>query len=604
MQRLTVQDALRQAMELARAGQHEPAARLLHGVLATTPDQPDALQLLGMIARSNGAHRDAVAYFQRSLTISPHQPHVLNNLGNALLALGRNDEAVQAYRDALRLKSDYADARLNMGLALLAAGELGAARDTLEQAVQAAPRDGKAWAALGRTHRAAGHLEEAVTAFDTSLEIRPGHIATMHNLGVALRLSGRAREALTLLEHCAAADPRSGEIRYNLGHCLQDLGDFAAAIAAYRAAIAIRPDDREAHDSLARLHWQTGDLGDYLASYEDALKRNPDDTGLLADFANRLNLGGRAQEAMALLSPVIARGVESGALRHRMAQALWARGETAAALGHLEAARALAPGDTKIARELARSLIILEQLDDAQEVLTSVLGSDPHDQQAIAYQALCWGLSGDPRAGRINDYNRFVSVRTLQPPPSMGDVSAFNARLETVLAALHTMTQHPLEQTLRGGTQTVGDLLDRDIPEIAMIRTMIEAGIRDYIAALPDDPDHPFFGRKAGHFRFNGSWSVRLRDSGFHMNHLHPEGWISSCYYVGLPEAVDFASGHQGWLKFGETALDLGARESIAQLVRPAVGTLVLFPSYFYHGTVPFAGDDHRTTIAFDVVPD
>jgi hypothetical protein len=30
---------------------------------------------------------------------------------------------------------------------------------------------------------------------------------------------------------------------------------------------------------------------------------------------------------------------------------------------------------------------------------------------------------------------------------------------------------------------------------------------------------------------------------------------------------------------------------------------LVLFPSYMYHGTTPFDGEDYRTTIAFDVVP-
>jgi len=37
--------------------------------------------------------------------------------------------------------------------------------------------------------------------------------------------------------------------------------------------------------------------------------------------------------------------------------------------------------------------------------------------------------------------------------------------------------------------------------------------------------------------------------------------------------------------------------------VRPAVGTLVLFPSYFWHGTVPFSGAPARLTVAFDAVP-
>ncbi|MGH8111927.1 MAG: putative 2OG-Fe(II) oxygenase, partial [Rhodanobacteraceae bacterium] len=38
--------------------------------------------------------------------------------------------------------------------------------------------------------------------------------------------------------------------------------------------------------------------------------------------------------------------------------------------------------------------------------------------------------------------------------------------------------------------------------------------------------------------------------------------------------------------------------------VCPQTGMLVLFPSYFWHGTVPFSDDDTRLTVAFDAVPD
>jgi hypothetical protein len=31
---------------------------------------------------------------------------------------------------------------------------------------------------------------------------------------------------------------------------------------------------------------------------------------------------------------------------------------------------------------------------------------------------------------------------------------------------------------------------------------------------------------------------------------------------------------------------------------------LVLFPSYFWHGTVPISGNQTRLTVAFDAVPD
>jgi hypothetical protein len=94
-----------------------------------------------------------------------------------------------------------------------------------------------------------------------------------------------------------------------------------------------------------------------------------------------------------------------------------------------------------------------------------------------------------------------------------------------------------------------------------------------------------------------------LHSSGYHSNHLHNEGWISSAYYVALPDEVADSASGQGALKFGESKFALGESDRPEQFVRPAVGKLVLFPSYFWHGTVPFVSQGARLTIAFDVVP-
>ena len=94
---------------------------------------------------------------------------------------------------------------------------------------------------------------------------------------------------------------------------------------------------------------------------------------------------------------------------------------------------------------------------------------------------------------------------------------------------------------------------------------------------------------------------MQLRPSGFHTNHVHPRGWLSSAYYIALPE-TSAAEPNGGWLKFGEPGprIDGCAAE---YSIKPAEGMLVLFPSYMWHGTVPFHDKAARTTIAFDVVP-
>ena len=70
-----------------------------------------------------------------------------------------------------------------------------------------------------------------------------------------------------------------------------------------------------------------------------------------------------------------------------------------------------------------------------------------------------------------------------------------------------------------------------------------------------------------------------------------------------VPDSAADAHAKQGWIKFGEPHFDAGPKASVRRAIQPVPGTLVLFPSYMWHGTVPFRSSESRTTIAFDVVP-
>jgi hypothetical protein len=118
----------------------------------------------------------------------------------------------------------------------------------------------------------------------------------------------------------------------------------------------------------------------------------------------------------------------------------------------------------------------------------------------------------------------------------------------------------------------------------------IDAPIRRHIAAI---------GAGDQGYAMAGAWSVRLGDSGFHINHVHPEGWLSSAFYVRLPTDM---RGQEGWLKFGEPGPPTAPHLPPEHLVQPEPGLLVLFPSYMWHGTVPFSSAEQRLTCAFDIV--
>jgi hypothetical protein len=131
--------------------------------------------------------------------------------------------------------------------------------------------------------------------------------------------------------------------------------------------------------------------------------------------------------------------------------------------------------------------------------------------------------------------------------------------------------------------------------------SMLDAPIREYIGALDRTSSHPVDRRARAGYAISGSWSVQLQPGGFHIDHVHPRGWLSSAYYVSLPDVSDRES-RGGWLKFGEPGTRI-AGLGPEHFVQPEEGMLVLFPSYLWHGTVAFTAGARRLTAAFDVIP-
>jgi hypothetical protein len=231
-----------------------------------------------------------------------------------------------------------------------------------------------------------------------------------------------------------------------------------------------------------------------------------------------------------------------------------------------------------------------------------MLDVDPDDQAVLARQATAWRLLGDPRYGALYDYDRHVRPYVIDTPAGWPSLAAYLADLTQAVVAAHDFATHPFDQSLRGGSQTSQNLaLSRDPVLVAFFRA-IDGPIRAHMAHLRDADPEGLGRRYLGDYALSGTWSVFLRPKGFHVDHIHPMGWLSSAFYVETPQAPA-GDPHAGWIKFGQPGVPTRPALGPEHFVRPQAGTLVLFPSYMWHGTVPFDSDERRITIAFDVQP-
>ncbi len=600
----TLIDAMRRVSALLQSGNF----RIAHDQLATiVVDNPDFVEAQRLLAGAKQALGDAVGaekLLREALARDPDWTPTLATLGELLLNSGRASEAEALLQRALAGSPPYPRA------ALVLARYYNDLQRPAQALAVAAPLcvDGNADAELAAQHIAAlaalGRQQEAVADYRRIVTAAPDNLAAAHALAIALDVVAEPAEAERVARGVLARGHKTAALYNTHARSLIALGDFERAEAALRDCLRLEPRLVDAQSNLARLIWmRTGDSAQATATLDRALQTFANDDALWAAKAAVLQGAGDARAAYACLAAQAARAQAAPALLVRAGLAAL-EFDPATALTLAERALRAIPADTS-----ARKLMVAAQLGigDARGALPhcdALLASTPDDQYLIALQTTAWRLLGDERYAQYCDYAQLVLPQQLEAPPPWPDLASFFADLKCSLDRLHNPHGHPLLfQSLRHGTETTEDLTRNLDPVIQALFKTFAAPIREYIAHIGCGSD-PLRRRNNGSWRFNGSWSVRLRTSGYHHSHVHPRGWISSACYIDLPDSMADTQSQDGILTFGEPSIATTPALHAEHAVRPTVGMLVLFPSYFWHGTVPFSGEQARLTVAFDVVPD
>lgn len=160
---------LRQAAGRHAAGALDEAEALYTRLLARSPRDANALNLLGTLHRQRGDLSRAIGLIRRAVALRPEAPVFLASLGGALAEAGQLEPAVAALRAALARRPEDAVALRNLGQALCGLGQARAALAPLRRAVALAPEAADAKLALAHACREAGALPEAIRMAEAAL---------------------------------------------------------------------------------------------------------------------------------------------------------------------------------------------------------------------------------------------------------------------------------------------------------------------------------------------------------------------------------------------------------------------------------------------------
>ena len=314
---------------------------------------------------------------------------------------------------------------------------------------------------------------------------------------------------------------------------------------------------------------------------------------------------GRHDEAITAYEQVLIRQPKHAAAAMNIAYGLQQMGRLDAASTAFEKAIAIDPSFAKAYVNLAD--LWLQQGDPlaALAVCDGFLKDNPGKPDLLAFKAMVLGDAGEKKtAADLIDYDRFLKLQSIKLPAGYSDLATFNAALGAHVSSHPTLNYAPQSHATRAG-QHSGELLAEPKGPFADMEKLILNAVDKYKKNVEREPSHPFLGAQPEKMRLS-IWGVIMRAAGHQISHIHPAAWLSGVYYVDVPAIVGEEAGKQaGWLVLGRPPDHFhNSRDAEIKAIRPEPGLMLLFPSYFYHQTIPFHTDEARISIAFDLIPE
>ena len=330
---------LQAAARYAQSRDFDRAETILSALLTESPDDPVALNLLGVICIEQQKPDEARDLFRRAIA-SGHPipgPHV--NLGR-LEAQDKPLEAIGELREALKIAPADPDA-----LTLL--------RKIVEQSAARAMH--------------ANERDNALAIAMKARDAKPDDPELLYEFGMIASDAGLQKDAQRALEQALSLKPDYYEARYALSRVYLNRNLAAQAEEQMRKCIEARPRDASAHFGLGYILVAEQKLDDAKRAFEHSLELQPAQTESLFQLGEIAEEQGDALKAKGYFERVLAIDSHHAGALTGLAVLAYRTAQYKEALGGLRTAVASAPGYQKAHYYLALTLRKLGQTEEADK---------------------------------------------------------------------------------------------------------------------------------------------------------------------------------------------------------------------------------------------
>lgn len=226
-------EVLKRGREAHARGDIATAEACYLKILASLPQQPDVLDLLGLVYFARAEFARARTNFEASLAARPGHAATLMHLGSALHEMKLSAEALAVLDQALVIAPEHAELHYNIGVVAQYLGDADRALRHYQKEMALRPGAALSAANLALLHAEAGNHGIAVPLFEQALQRHPENLALWNALGSCRQVLRDTDGARACFEIALRLKPTDSETIFNLANLDQDHGQCEKAISAY-----------------------------------------------------------------------------------------------------------------------------------------------------------------------------------------------------------------------------------------------------------------------------------------------------------------------------------------------------------------------------------
>jgi tetratricopeptide (TPR) repeat protein len=396
---------LAEAVNAINQNQLPHAEELLNSVLANTPNESDALNLLGVVRAKQDRPAEAERLFRRALAISPTHVGAHINLAELLLTHNRSSEATPVLLRAFKLAPSRPEINIKLATVYSAKNDYAQAYKHLRLVPREAFNDDYFLLML-RALVGLKRRQEVVAIVRQFQDLKSENAETQAEFALLLVRAGFPDDALQILN----AGIRSFPILYALGIVNVEMKQYDKAEEQLRLALTLKPDDLATLRALAKVARATGNLEKALSHLVQARRIAPNSPPVLYEFGVTTLQMGLVLDALPVFEQLHRDHPHVLAYLYGLAAAHWTKGNVAETTRLMNSYVVAEPRSPSAWYLLGAAQLRQEHYSEAQKSLQRSLSLKPDPDTEYLL-----GVSFEKAGNRLAAMNIFRKVTQSRP---------------------------------------------------------------------------------------------------------------------------------------------------------------------------------------------